>query len=364
MLQSLIKIGLAELSSRWRETGLMAGVVAVSLLAVLLLDAYRSGLEDRYRLGPSAYLVAQQSDTLGELHGSRLPASIVDQIQNQGVSHVVPEINTIIGTSPENALLLRGVPLNNYTLVETFRMISGRPLQPGDLPRLAMIGIGLSDTKGLGAGDTLTVRGRPFTIIGVFAVGTYADFETWIPLAEAQKLLGWGDDVSVVVFPAGEGLNPGESLSTGIDIVPRGQAALNVLDEWSPLFDLFGVVALTLGIAAALSLASMLWRLAWLRRRQLAILRSLGYRRLNLAFYLFVQSVGITLLAYTIALVGALIFTGASRIQSIGLTIDPNVNLAGAALALMVAVVIVIVASIVPAWRLAQLNLLELLRAE
>jgi ABC-type lipoprotein release transport system permease subunit len=342
----------------------MAGVVAVSLLAVLLLDAYRSGLEDRYSLGPSAYLVAQQSDTLGELHGSRLPASIVDQLQDKGISHVVPEINTIIGTSPENALLLRGVPLNNYTQVETFRMISGRPLQPGDQPRLAMIGIGLSETRGLGPGDILTVRGRPFTIIGVFAIGTYADFETWIPLAEAQRLLGWGDDVSVVILPAGEGLNSGKSVSPGVDIVPRGQAALTILDEWTPLFDLLGLIALTLGVAAALSLASMLWRLAWLRRRQLAILRSLGYRRLNLAFYLFVQSVGITLIAYTMAFVGAMIFTRTSRIQSIGLTIDPTINLAGAALALIVAVVIVIVASIVPAWRLARLNLLEMLRAE
>ncbi len=364
MVRSLVKLGIAELLNRWRETTLMAGVVGVSLLAVLLIDAYRSGLEDRYEVGPSSYLVAQQSGTLGELHGSRLPVSILDQFRESGYSQIVPQINTVIGTSPENALLLRGVSLSSYAEVESFRMIEGRALQSGDNPRQAMIGISLAETRNLGPGDSISVRGRSFSVIGVFAVGTYADFETWISLSEAQKLLGWGDDVSVVVLPEGEGLKAGTTLFNGIDIVPRGLAAQNIMDEWTPLFDLLGVVALALGIAAALSLASMLWRLAWLRRRQVPILRSLGYRRLSLVIYLSVQSVGITLFAYLLALLGALIFTGASRIQSIGLTIDPAVNFAGAVSAFIFAAAIVLIASIIPVWRMAQLNLLELLRAE
>ena len=74
MKVSVINIGLAELIHRWRETVLMAGIIAISILGVLLLGAYQRGLEDRYAHTSDSYLVVQQSGSIGEMQGSQLPA--------------------------------------------------------------------------------------------------------------------------------------------------------------------------------------------------------------------------------------------------------------------------------------------------
>ena len=364
MIRSIVYLGLAELAHRWRESLLAAGVIGVTLLAVLVLNAYRRGLEDRYAFEASGYLIAQQSGSMGEFKGSRLPASTAAELSARGSSLIVPQIHTIIGTSPENAILLRGIPLDNYTQVEPFRLIAGRPLQNGDPARRAMIGIGLAEARDIGPGDPITIRGRDFTVAGIFAVDTYADFEAWITLPEAQELLGWNDDVSVFVVPAGEGLNPGDTLPGGVSLAPRGQSAATLLAEWQPLFRLLGMVALVLALATTLALANMLWRLAWLRRRQLAILRSLGYGRAELALYLLVQGAAISLFAFILGLLGALLFTNLAQIQALGLTVKPAVSIAGAGLALLLAVAIALGASAVPAWWLSRHNLLELMRAE
>ncbi len=364
MIVSVIHLGLVELIYRWREAVLMAGIIAVSILSVLLLSAYQRGLEDRYAHASDSYLVVQQSGSMGEIKGSRLPAGTAEQLTKRGVSLVVPQLHTIIGTSPENSVLLRGIPLETYIQVEPFRIIAGRPLKTGDAPRHAMVGAGLAASKNIGPGSTIMLRGRPFTVIGIFSVGTYADFEAWIPLPEAQRLLGWDSDVSVFIVPSGEGLRAGDGLPGGISVVPRGQAAVSVLAEWEPLFQLLGLVAGVLALAAAIALANMLWRLAWLRRRQFAILGSLGYGRLELTIYLLAQSAGITFLAYALGLSLALVFTSFSQIQGLGLSLKPAVSPAGAVLALVIAAVIALGASALPALWLSRYNLLELLRAE
>jgi len=364
MIRSIVYLGLAELVHRWRESLLAAGVIGVTLLTVLVLNAYRRGLENRYAFENDGYLIAQQSGSLGELNGSRLPASVAGELSARGSTLVVPQIHTIIGTSPENAILLRGIPLENYAQVEPFRLIAGRPLQKGDQARLAMIGIGLAEARQVGPGDPITIRGRVFTVAGIFAVDTYADFEAWIALPEAQRLLDWDSDVSVFVVPAGEGLNPGDMLPGGISLTPRGQTAAALLAEWKPLLRLMGMVAVVLALAATVALANMLWRLAWLRRRQLAVLRCLGYGRRELALYLLAQGAGITLAAFILGLVGALLFTYLSQIQGIGLTLEPVVSATGASLALLLAAGIAIGASAVPAWWLTRYNLLELMSAE
>lgn len=364
MVLSVMHLSLAELTHRWRETFLMAGVITVSLLGVLLLSAYQRGLEDRYSHARDSYLVVQQSGSMGELKGSRLPADIAEQLTARGASLVVPQLHTIIGTSPENSVLLRGIPLDSYTQVEPFRIIAGRPLQTGDSPRHAMVGTALAELKNVGPGSTIMLRGRPFTVIGIFSVGTYADFEAWIPLPEAQRLLAWDGDVSVFIIPAGEVLRPGDTLPGGIDVVPRGQAVVTVLAEWEPLFRLLGLVAGVLAAAAAIALANMLWRLAWLRRRQFAILSSLGYGRRELIIYLITQGASITFLAYALGLSTSLLFTSFAQAQSIGLTVKPTVSPVGAGLALLIAAIIALGASILPAWWLSKYNLLELLRAD
>jgi hypothetical protein len=86
MIRSIAHLGLAELTQRWRESLLAAGVIGVTLLALLVLSAYRRGLEDRYAFEADGFLIAQQSGSMGEFKGSRLPESVAAELSARGAN--------------------------------------------------------------------------------------------------------------------------------------------------------------------------------------------------------------------------------------------------------------------------------------
>jgi hypothetical protein len=359
-----LRLGWHQILSHTRLTLVMALAAAVPLISYLSLQAYQAGLLSRYSNSSADLLVVQLSGSLGEFYGSRLPAQVGDDLRAGGASRVVPEIHTVVGTTADDGILLRGVPLESYKLVEEYKMVAGRPLLPGDIPRLAMIGARLAETRRLLPGDSIQIRGRNFQVIGIFDVDTYAANEAWISLADAQTLLGWGTDVSVFVIPAGETYQEGDTLPGGVSMVKKGESSTILLAEWDPLFRLLKIAVGALGVAAAVALASILWRLAWLQRRELAILRSLGFSKGSLAACLLIQGSTITCVGFMFAVLAALGLGHLTKISTAGISIqavfDGGVILAS----LVFAAGITLAGTAVPVWWLNRLNLSVLLRSE
>jgi putative ABC transport system permease protein len=291
-------------------------------------------------------------------------ASVGDDLRAAQVSLVVPEIHTVVGTTTENAVLLRGIPLDTYALVEEYKMVTGRPLIEGDVPRLAMIGARLAEERNLLPGDIMQIRGRDFQVVGIFDIGTYASNEVWVSLEDAQTLLGWGTDVSVYVIPNGEVYKEGDSLPGGISVVRKGDSGAVLLAEWDPFLRLLTHITTALGVAAAVALASILWRLAWLQRRELAILRSIGFGKGSLAGYLFVQGSMITLLGFLFGGLGALGLGRLTEIKTAGISIQAVFDIKVVLASLVFAACISVAGTSVPAWWLNRFNLSALLRAE
>jgi ABC-type lipoprotein release transport system permease subunit len=360
----LIRIGLEVLRKHPRLTILMALAVAVPVLVTLELQGYQASLQVLYEETDNTFLIVQTSGSMGEFYGSRLPASLQDELLAAGASLVIPEIHTIVGTTQADAILLRGIPLADYSIVERFQMLEGRPIQPGDASRLAMIGMRLAEERNLASGDNITIRGRIFTVIGVFQADTYAGNEAWISLEDAQALLGWNDDVSVYLIPAGERFQPGDHLSGGVSIVPRGDSGAVLIAEWQPFFRLLDLVVQAMGLSVAVSLASILWRLAWLQRRELAILRSLGFGTSSLSGYLLGQGAAITLLGVLLGWLGALALGAFTRLETAGIALQPVLGVSALLYSLALALGIALFGSIIPIFWLSRFNLSALLRAE
>ena len=356
-------LGLRALVAHWRTVVIMALTIALSLAAFLLLSAYRA-MSSRYAQLSESFLVAEQIGSIGEFYGSRLPIAAAETLRSAGAGLIVPEIHTVTGTTTANAVLLRGISLDEYTRIESFRITAGRALQPGDPPRTVMVGDLLAKDRGAYPGGLIQIRGRDFTVAGIFTIGTYADHEVWMSLADAQELLGWGSDVSIFIVPAGETLKEGDELPGQIALVRKGELGVNLIKEWVPLFDLFDLVAASLGVAVAVALANMLWRMAWLRRRDLAILQSLGFGRLILTAYLFVQAAAIGLLGYLIGAFVAFYLSKLASIQTAGMSVQPVFDGAVLAWSLLIAVLISLAGSALPVLWLSRLNLANLLRAE
>jgi ABC-type lipoprotein release transport system permease subunit len=368
MLGSLMRLGLQTLATRWRVALMMALIIALPLTGVLLLEAYRTGLANILSGFRNDLLVVQASGSMGEFYGSRLPYTLADELKARGARLIVPEIHTFTGTSGANTLLLRGISLAQYTRIVDFHLLAGRSLQLGDAPRLAMLGSQLAGWRHVTVGDSTEIRGRQFQVIGIFSTETVADYEAWISLSDAQTLLGWNDDVSVFVVEAGEGLQAGDQLPFGASVVQKGTTSRDIFKDWLPLYDFLKPITLTLGMAAVVTLANLLWRLAWMRRHELAILRSLGFSRGAVAFYLMAQAGVISLGGYVIGCLVAFIIVAVTETRLSGImekaTMHAEFSAQVLAASLVFTTLITLLGSVLPVWQISHLNLTALLRDE
>ncbi len=112
------------------------------------------------------------------------------------------------------------------------------------------------------------------------------------------------------------------------------------------------------------ALANILWRLAWLRRRELAILQSVGFGKLAQAGYLFIQGACITLLGFVMGVAEALAFGQLNKISTAGVIIQPLYDAQVIGVSLVFTVCLALVGTALPAWYLSRLNLVMLMRAE
>jgi ABC-type lipoprotein release transport system permease subunit len=358
------RLGLQDMFKHKRLALIMAVLIAVAVSVFAILETYRTGLSDEFNNVSSQWLVVQEAQTFGEFYGSRLSSAVGKQLSMMGISRVVPEIHVFTGTSIQEATLLRGIDLTQYRHTETFTLVAGKALQPGDSKRQAMVGTRLAENQNLFPGNSISLRGRYFTIIGIFHTGTYMDNEAWIALGDAQDLLGWGKDVSVYVIPDEGVIQAGDFLDGSIGVAHRGEGMRQVAYQYQPIINLMNLVALTMGAATILAMTNVFWRLAWLRRHELAILRTLGFPTASLVGYLLAQAGGVTLMGVLMSGFAVLFFTSGMKLVVSGFTVNPRLDLSAVVSSLGWLGIIVLAGSLLPAWWLSHLNLARLLHSE
>ena len=357
-------LALRDLSVHRRQAIALGTVFAMAVTAFVALGSYRETLVRDYRPARGDQLVIQETQSFAEFYGSRLSPEIGIELGDLGFAGAVAEIHAIVGTSLEDAVLLKGIDLERYPELDSFVLRAGRGLEPGDPPRRAMIGTRLAERLDAGPGDTIRLRGRPFEVVGVFESGSYTENEAWVPLAGAQDLLGWGQDVSLYVVTDDGRLTPGQQLLDGVSVARRGELWSTFPRQWDGLMALIGTVTQAIGLAAAFSLAAMLWRLAWRRRRQIAVLRSLGFSRTVFAIYLAVQGASVAFAGGACGVLGALALLRWVRPTLAGVSLRPHLT---AELLMSTGVwlgFLTLISVVVPVWALGRRRVAELMSGE
>ncbi len=361
-MRTLIRYSLQDLAAHWKLSLAMTLLIGSAILFFLSIGGYRLTLAREYASVPDAHLIVQESNTLGELYGSRIPAEVAEQLLALGISQAIPEIHDTTGTSVEDMLMLRGVDPAQYQALNTFTMLAGQALQPGDPPRTAMLGRRLAEKLGLSVGQMALIRGREFKVCGIFHTGTYADNEAWVSVADAQALLGWGSDVSLYIIPDEGIVQPGEALAGGLSVARRGQGAYTSVSQVNPLLSTMDVVIRALAVAAALAITNTLIRLAWLRRRELAILRCVGFQSGALALYLFSQALALTLSGALLGVAGTVVVFMLLRADLAGMSFEPRLD-AGLVLATLgLALLLSLLGTLLPVAWIRRLRPGDLLR--
>jgi putative ABC transport system permease protein len=359
-----LRLSLLDLLDYRRLALIMAVSIAIASAMAAFLETYRAGLAAEFSEQTHHLLVVHDSQNAGDIAGSRISSQVEEQLAQMGISMIIAEIRALTGTSIQTATLLRGIDLAQYTRLETFSMVSGRRLEPGDLTRQAMVGRLLAERQHLKTGDVISLRGRNFNVVGIFQNGTYMDNQAWISLADAQALLGWGQDVSVYIIPDEGILSDGETLPGGLSVTQKGENLRLIAAQYQPMLNIWHIVSLALAIAASLALANVLWRIAWLRRREMAILRTCGFSTQSLVGYLFVQAGVITLLGLLLGVTFTIAINLGIHLTVSSFTIVPRVEPAILFPALGGFALIFLAGSVIPAWQLSHLNLAKLLHSE
>lgn len=357
------RLALRDLSTQWGQAIALGAVFAIAVAAFLTLDTFQKTLAREYRPTPGNLLIVQEAQTFGEFYGSRLPIEVGRELQEMGVQSPVPEIHGLVGTSLQDAVLLHGVDLEHFTELNSFDLLAGRSLEPGDPPRRVMLGTRLAERMSAGPGNTVRLRGRPFEVVGVFETGTYAENEAWVPLAGAQELLGWGEEVSVFVVPGDGPLEPGDEIRPGVSVARRGELWSTFPRQWDGLMNLIRTVTQAIGVAAALSLATTLWRLARRRQWQFAILRSVGFGPQVLSTYLIVQGGTVALSGGVAGAAVALGLLRWVRPTVAGVSLRPHITAETLMLAIVWVGILTALSVAVPVWVLGRRRVTDLIAA-
>lgn len=358
---AIIWIALKDLRRRWKLAVVMALLFSITFATYLALVTYQKSLSMTYFSLKANWLVVQEGSG-GEIHGSRLQPDLEQLLENYGYQPI-PEIHQLVGTSLSNGIMMRGVQPGDLLKVSPFKLLAGRSLVSGDPPRLAMVGVSLANRLNLSVGDPLTLRGREFTVIGIFKTGSYEDSQAWISLDDAQKLLDYGSDVSIYYIPDDGALHEGSNLAHGISIGRRGDAGNTFGKEIMTFFRYLGLLGAFAGVATCITLTNLLWRLAWLHRREFGITRTLGFGRTSVVIYLLTQAGLIVLLGAGLGGSFAILLL-ISRIEDFsayGIALTPVWDLSTISLIALITLLIAGIGVAFPARRINSMTTPELL---
>lgn len=379
--------------------GAVAAGVAALVLALSINAGFRQTFEERL-LGATAHVNLTKKDA----SGVRNYREVVARLQEiDGVTSVSPALyETVLISSGSRArgIVLKGIqpeqaPENEKlfaTLREGTRDLSRRPGAPEPL----LLGGELAQQLGVFAGDTVLItspqgrltpfglvpRYQSFRVVGVFESGFW-DFDAgwaFTSLATTQNLFRLGDTVSIFelrladVYRAEEVARQAEQLA-GAEFV-----ATPWMEVHKSLFSALRleklVTALFIGLivfVAGLNILLLLVMLVVEKRRDVAVLLSLGARRAQIqrifVFHgLAIGGLGTLLglaLGYAVAFVGEQYraFPLDPKIYGVGYVPFQAVWLDGVGIALA-ALAISFVAALYPARRAARVLPVEVLRYE
>lgn len=330
-----------------------------------LITLHRS-LSKTYFSLEANWLVVQVSSGSGEIHGSRLKSGTGQILVANGYDNPIPEIHQIVGTSLSNGIMIRGVKPEDLYKVSPFDLLEGRSLVPGDGDRLAMIGINLANRLRVGVGEIIKLRGREFTVIGIFKTGSYEDSQAWITLLDAQKLLNYGSDVSIYYIPDDGSFREGDNIAQGVMVGRRGDAGNSFGNEVMSFFRFLGLIGSLTGIAFVVTVTNLLWRLTWLHRREFGILRTLGFPKRSVLVYVLTQAMVIFLAG---ALIGgffsiSVVLSHIKDFSSFGIILAPTWDIYTLGLIVVVTLIIAGIGVLIPSKRIYTISTIDLLGRE
>jgi putative ABC transport system permease protein len=294
-----LRYSIQSLWARRRTT--LATAVGVALVVFVLASSLMLAFGVRRALlqsGSSDTALVLQKDSWGE-GGSRLRHGLV------GLAAAAPGVRRtadgplaageiVTYTMLENVrdplhwgtIQVRGVVPKSFALRPAVRVVRGRPAAPGGDE--AIVGVGLVDRfHGLSLGEGIELKkNRKLVIVGVFeAEGSAFESEVWANLESVQGSIGYQSFVSSVTarlespsafdaFAAGVKASQQE----GVDVLREVAYYDKVSNDMAAIIrGLGGIVTVIFALGAMLGAVITMHGAVSQRRREIAVLRAIGF---------------------------------------------------------------------------------------
>jgi putative ABC transport system permease protein len=334
---------------RRARTLLTATGLAVSVGLIVALLAITNGVtrtaRDVISVGRADFGLFQRGAT--DLTRSVLPETLqVDVERVRGVrdsARIVLYVTTVAG---HDAVVTFGLDPDEFVVQRMVVTAGERAV--GDE---AMIGDGARKLLATSPGETIVVGAGRFRVAGIYHSGNrFVDNGVTLPLPAVQRLAGRSGEVSTFGIQVVSGRRP-KDVAREVERQVRGLSAVTEpgqvveIDTSSRLIvsAAWALSALAL-IVGGIGVGNTMAMSVFERRREIGILRAIGWRRRQIAALIVSEAVGISLLALAAGLalgwLAARLFTGKSELSTL-VTPDftPGVFAWGLAFALGVALI-------------------------
>jgi len=385
---------LRNLSRRKLRTGLTVAGITIGIWALVVFSAMANKI-DALADGGSRYYADKVLVSDGTVSSFGLPMRLDagDEIAAlDGVAAVVPTVSVVelggggavnLG-SPEQIL---GAPAGADQGREQFlvRLTAGRDLTAADEgTNVAVVGSDIARKRGLRVGDTIELRGRAFTVVGVREPTlTAPDSTISVPFTVAQQLLH-GDLPPIVRDQVAASELVSEFMvypAPGVDVEALAREIEAKVDHAKAMtgaeFDqtvgaslaIFNAIVIGIGlislIVGGLSIVNTMAMAVAERTREIGIRRAIGAGRLRIVREVVVEAGMIGLIGGLCGLaLGAVVVTVANELGRPSGTIMFDLTLGTSAFAVGFAMILGMAAGLVPAWTAARLDPVEALRHE
>ncbi|MEI7745438.1 MAG: ABC transporter permease [Chloroflexota bacterium] len=386
---------LRNLSRRKLRTGLTVAGIMIGIWALVIFSSMAAKMDALVSGGSRYYadkvLVSSGGTTISAGMPMQLSAGTTIAAL-PGVDVVAPSVELPFDTTPATVSFgpgdtITGTPAGADKGRETFdrRLASGRFLNAADEgAKVAVLGSDIASKHALTTGGTIRLRGTGFTVVGVLEpTMTAPDAAIDIPFAAAQELL-LGDlppiirdqvraadlATSFVVYPTPgtdmtvlasqiESAVPSTNAMTGAEFDATVGNAIGALDSM-----VVGIGFISL-IVGGLSIVNTMAMSVAERTREIGIRRAIGARRRRIVRELVTEAGLIGFIGGLIGLgLGALVVTVANEAGRASGTVLFDLNAGIAASSMGFAVVLGMLAGLVPAWSASRLDPVTALRFE
>ncbi|MDO5849875.1 MAG: ABC transporter permease [Methanobacteriaceae archaeon] len=352
--------------------------IGIGIATIVALGAVTDGMiasaDDTLHAGGSDFTISgktnNDSSEMMTFGTTTFDESYIDKINNvSGINKTVPIYMGILSTQKSPFLTLIGMDPKEQNMAE-ITITSGR-MYKNDTNEIIM-GKVSAETEEKGVGDTITLKGKEFKIVGLFESGnSFQDGGTFGSLKVVQDLMDDEGQISSIYVKVNSGEDAkvvkdrvdaqyGDNLTT-ISSLTDLEMVKNLIDMLNGASWAISLLAIIIG---AVGIINTMLTSVFERTRELGVLKAVGWSNNRIILMIVGESIVITVVA---GIIGSIV--GVVGIELLAATgaiemLTPVYTVWTFAKAFAVAIIVGIIGGVYPAYKATRLPATEALRYE